>query len=70
MFKIRSLVTALALVSSISIASAWETLPTVAPAPSDNPTTEEKVELGKMLYHDPRLSSTGTVSCASCHNTM
>ena len=70
MFKIRLLVTALALVSSISVASAWEALPTVAPAPADNPTTAEKVELGKMLYHDPRLSSTGTVSCASCHNTM
>ena len=70
MFKIRSLVTAIALAGSISVASAWEALPTVAPAPADNPTTEEKVELGKMLYHDPRLSSTGTVSCASCHNTM
>ena len=70
MFKIRSLVSALALISSISVASAWETLPTTAPAPADNPTTDEKVELGKMLYHDPRLSSTGTVSCASCHNTM
>ena len=70
MFKIRALVTALALAGSISVAFAWETLPTVAPAPADNPTTEEKVELGKMLYHDPRLSSTGTVSCASCHNTQ
>ena len=62
--------TALALVGSISVASALETLPTVAPAPADNPTTQEKVELGKLLYHDPRLSSTGTVSCSSCHNTM
>lgn len=70
MFEIRSLVTAITLISSISVASAWEALPTVAPAPADNPTTEEKIELGKMLYHDPRLSSTGTVSCASCHNTM
>ena len=70
MFKLRSLVTALALVGSISVASELETLPTVAPAPADNPTTQEKVELGKLLYHDPRLSSTGTVSCSSCHNTM
>jgi cytochrome c peroxidase len=70
MYKIRSLVIALALTGSISVASAWEALPTVAPAPADNPTTEEKVELGNMLYHDPRLSSTGTVSCASCHNIM
>lgn len=70
MFKIRLLVSALTLIGSISVATAWDALPTTAPAPADNPTTEEKVELGKMLYHDPRLSSTGTVSCASCHNTM
>lgn len=70
MFKIRSLVSAMALACSVSMASAAETLPTTAPAPADNPTTEEKVALGQMLYHDPRLSSTGTVSCSSCHNTM
>ncbi|MDH5227117.1 MAG: c-type cytochrome [Gammaproteobacteria bacterium] len=49
---------------------AWQPLPDVAPAPADNPTTPDKVELGKMLYFDPRLSSTGTVSCFSCHNVM
>jgi cytochrome c peroxidase len=70
MFKFRALATALALASSVSVAWALEALPTEAPAPADNPTTEAKVELGKMLYHDPRLSSTGTVACASCHNTM
>ena len=70
MFKMRSLFTALALAGSVSVAFAWETLPMEAPAPADNATTAEKVELGKMLYHDPRLSSTGTVSCSSCHNTM
>jgi len=51
-------------------AQVWEALPTVAPAPADNPTTVAKVELGKMLFHDPRFSETGTVSCASCHNVM
>lgn len=70
MFKIRALATALTLAGSVSLANALETLPTEAPAPADNPTTEAKVELGRMLYHDPRLSSTGTVSCSSCHNTM
>lgn len=69
MFKLTVLVSALALTASLS-AFAAESLPTTAPAPEDNPTTEEKVALGKMLYHDPRLSSTGTVACASCHNTM
>lgn len=69
MFKFRLLVSAIALTGSMSVMAA-EPLPSVAPAPADNPTTLEKVTLGKMLYHDPRLSSTGTVSCASCHNTM
>ena len=36
--------------------------------PADNPMTPEKIELGKMLYFDTRLSKDGTVSCATCHN--
>lgn len=59
--------------ASLSMAASgqqWEALPEKAPAPADNPTTPEKVELGKMLYFDPRLSSNGTVSCFSCHNIM
>ena len=70
MSKISLLVSALILGGSVSVASAWEALPTKAPEPVDNPTTPAKVALGQILYHDPRLSSTGTVSCASCHNTM
>lgn len=70
MNKLSTLLTAVALASSVSVALALEALPTEAPAPADNPTTPAKVALGKMLYHDPRLSSTGTVSCASCHNVM
>jgi cytochrome c peroxidase len=38
------------------------------PVPADNPLTAEKVELGKQLYFDPRLSCDDTVSCASCHD--
>jgi len=49
---------------------ALEALPTTAPQPEDNPTTPEKVELGRLLYFDPRFSSTGTVSCNTCHNLM
>jgi cytochrome c peroxidase len=70
MTKFLSWVTAAALVASVSVATAGDALPTEAPAPADNPTTPAKVALGKMLYHDPRLSSTGTVACASCHNVM
>jgi len=36
--------------------------------PADNPMTPEKIELGKLLYFDPRLSKDGTISCATCHN--
>ena len=45
-------------------------LPAKAPVPADNPMIPAKIELGKQLYFDPRLSRTGTVSCNSCHNVM
>jgi cytochrome c peroxidase len=38
------------------------------PIPADNPMTPEKVDLGKQLYFDPRLSCDDMVSCASCHD--
>jgi len=38
------------------------------PSPSENPTTPEKVELGKKLFFDRRLSGDGTMSCATCHD--
>jgi cytochrome c peroxidase len=56
--------------TTLATAAQWQALPETAPAPADNPTTEAKVELGKMLYFDTRFSSTGTVSCFSCHNIM
>jgi cytochrome c peroxidase len=37
------------------------------PIPADNPITIEKVNLGRKLFFDPRLSIDNTVSCASCH---
>ena len=36
--------------------------------PADNPLTPEKIELGKKLYFDPRLSVDGNISCATCHH--
>lgn len=33
-----------------------------------NPLTAEKIELGKKLYFDPRLSKSGLISCNTCHN--
>jgi cytochrome c peroxidase len=46
----------------------WETLPEQVPAPVDNPTTPEKVALGRRLFFDTSLSRDNTVSCASCHD--
>jgi cytochrome c peroxidase len=60
----------LLLASSAAIAQDWRSLPSTAPAPADNPVSAARIELGKMLFFDPRMSSTGTVSCNSCHNIM
>ena len=35
--------------------------------PEDNPMNAAKVELGRRLFYDKRLSANGTWSCASCH---
>ncbi len=35
--------------------------------PDDNPLTAGKIELGRKLFFDPRLSHDGSVSCATCH---
>lgn len=40
----------------------------VVPIPADNPQTQAKVELGKKLFFDRRLSGDGTMSCATCHD--
>ena len=42
-------------------------LPKTVPAPKENPTTPEKVALGKQLFFDPRLSGDNKTSCATCH---
>lgn len=36
--------------------------------PDDNPLTRAKIELGRQLYFDRRLSKDGSVSCADCHH--
>jgi cytochrome c peroxidase len=42
--------------------------PIKVPASKANPQTPEKIALGQMLFFDPRLSGSGVISCASCHN--
>ena len=52
-------------------AAGWRwTVPSGFPQPRDdpaNPMTAAKVELGRYLFYDPRLSANGTQSCSSCH---
>ncbi len=45
----------------------FKALPLIAENPA-NPVTAEKVELGMLLYLDPRLSKSGFISCNTCHN--
>ena len=43
-------------------------LPETVQYPADNPYSQEKEELGRLLYWDPILSGTKDVACVSCHH--
>jgi cytochrome c peroxidase len=43
-------------------------LPAAAPEPPDNPGSEAKVSLGRLLFWDPILSGDRDVACATCHH--
>lgn len=45
-------------------------LPDEVPQPENNKLTPERIELGKKLFFDPRLSGDGNMSCATCHNPL
>jgi len=47
----------------------WQELAPLGPPPQprDNPTTPAKVALGQRLFNDPRLSRSGQIACATCH---
>lgn len=45
----------------------FKPIPDRAPALEGNAATPAKVELGKMLYFEPRLSESHVISCNSCH---
>ena len=46
----------------------FRALPSTVPAIAGNPSTPAKLDLGKALFFDPRLSASGVFSCYSCHN--
>jgi cytochrome c peroxidase len=47
---------------------AFKPVPARPPALPGNPATADKVQLGKMLFFDPRLSASWLISCNTCHN--
>jgi len=64
-----SAITALALTAAVAQSPKYPPLvplPRVS-IPADNPQTADKIELGKMLFFDNRLSGNGAMGCASCH---
>jgi cytochrome c peroxidase len=46
----------------------FKPIPAVVPMVKDNAVTREKIELGRMLFFEPRLSTSGLISCNTCHN--
>jgi cytochrome c peroxidase len=48
--------------------SLFKPVPAKAPAQKNNPSSPAKIELGKKLYFDPRLSASQLISCNTCHN--
>jgi cytochrome c peroxidase len=67
---LRKLLFTILSLGTFSVFAEFKALPVDAPVPADNPQSKSKIELGKMLYFDPRLSLDGTISCNSCHNVM
>ncbi|MCI5142516.1 MAG: cytochrome C biogenesis protein CcsA, partial [Candidatus Electrothrix sp. ATG1] len=54
-----------AMLGAVGTAAAEEPIKPITP-PTD--IHQEKAELGKKLFFDPRLSKSGFISCNSCHN--
>jgi cytochrome c peroxidase len=46
----------------------FQPIPDSAPAMENNPASPARLELGKMLFFEPRLSSSHLISCNTCHN--
>jgi cytochrome c peroxidase len=66
---IRSIMLMLCLLLAATPAFPGKLLPMKeVPAPAANPQTPEKIELGKKLFFDRRLSGDGTMSCSTCHD--
>jgi cytochrome c peroxidase len=62
------IVGALAATGGAQAPSPFAPLPSHVESPPDNPSTPEKVALGKLLFWDPILSGRQDVACATCHH--
>jgi cytochrome c peroxidase len=57
-----------AVASSTAAQARLAALPAQPSAPADNPSTPERVALGRLLFWDPVLSGQRDVACATCHH--
>jgi cytochrome c peroxidase len=65
-----ALILAVVVLAGLSNCDLKPDVPTWVPPvlePADNPTTPAKVELGRHLFYDKRLSANQTIACATCH---
>ena len=65
---LRTGVRLVALGTSLALAASVLAAEPIQPLEMPRDTDEAKVELGKQLFFDPRLSRSGFISCNSCHN--
>lgn len=70
MIKTLSLIALFSAVAQAADTGPFQALPSKAPVPKNNPMNPTKIELGKILFFDPRISQPGTISCNTCHNVM
>lgn len=77
MFKISVCVMVLTLVGGVAwgkddtlkqARAIFKPVPQKPPVLKDNPATPAKIDLGRKLFFDPRLSSSELISCNTCHN--
>lgn len=61
-------IVAMAATGGAQAPSPFAPLPLHVESPPDNPSTPEKIALGRLLFWDPILSGNGDVACATCHH--
>ncbi len=70
MFRSLCCIALLIAAATVQAIEPFQPLPPQPPQPADNPVSDAKRDLGRLLYFDPRLSFTGLMSCNSCHNVF